>query len=278
MIGNRILFQQGSGAPRDLSAGLNDYLNGIEVLPLTTADALYLGSQFRFNHRFIELGVANMAAAQIKVSLWNGNAWIPAVDVVDLTEVSGHTLAVSGLLSFVPDRENTWIKEEKSEKVSGLSGTKIYDLYWVKIEVTGPISLTTSIKFIGHKFSDDAQLEGEYPELMRPEMIDAFRSGKTDWKDQAFSAAEYIIQDLKEMGIVTSKDQILDSTTFKKASIHKVAEIIFRAFGKDYAEQMKAAMAAYGKSLNVKQFSVDQDGDAELTGHELKPFQRYLTR
>ena len=125
------------------------------------------------------------------------------------------------------------------------------------------------MNYVGYRFSNDLALESEYPELASSEVKAAWKSGKTDWKEQALVAAEYIIQDLRGMkDLIISPSQILDWTVFEKASVHKVAEIAFRGMGDDYIDQKTDAMINYKKALSVGKFNIDQDQDASLSEGE----------
>lgn len=279
MLHNNRIITKISGTLTDHSVQLSEFDTGASTIAITTSDALYLGSDYPFNHRYIEIGTANDQASSISVSLWSGTAWVSAVDVIDQTKVSGACLAQSGIISWVPDRDQTsWSPQANSKDISDLSTTRIYDLYWVKLTFSGDLKASTSLKYVGHKFSTDAQLETEYPDLLRSDLMTAFKAGKTNWLEQTIGAAEYIVQSLREKGIIISRDQILDWSLFQRASIHKTAEIIMSAFGEDYRDAASRASGRYKNSLDLKAYSVDQDKNAQLTPKEKAPTTEWLTR
>jgi len=231
---------------------LNDLFAGTEVIPFNSLeDALYIGSDLPFNHRHIEMTVTNAQIANWSVSSWNGSLFIPCVDVIDLTKTLGTTtLGQSGILAWTPDRQKSWFGEDTTENMKGeLSTLKIYNLYWVKLTLSANLSVTTEIKYVGHKFSNDADLEAQYPDFADSNFKMAFKSGKTNWIDQTILASEMIIQDLRKSRVIMSSSQILDWREFAMASVHKTAEIVFRAMGDDYKDQLKTAQAAYKAAL-----------------------------
>jgi hypothetical protein len=178
---------------------------------------------------------------------------------------TGKSLAQSGILSWVPDRDrNTWTRYVRSTDIAELASTKIYDAYWAKLSFSAGLGSSTEIQYIGHKFSTDADLKTEYPDLLKPDLMAAFETGKTSWLEQTISAAEYIIQDLREKGVIISPSQILDPSIFKRASIHKTASIIMQSFGEDYKEAMGAADGRYRNSLNIKAYCIDEKETARL--------------
>ena len=86
-------------------------------------------------------------------------------------------------------------------------------------------------------FSNDSDLGSEFPDLVLSATMTAFATGKTSWEEQHVRAAEILIKDLKKVKGIHSSSQILDHNDFRLASVCKVAEIIYTAFGNDYLEQ-----------------------------------------
>lgn len=278
LTNHRVLFKDNLTS-RDISIKLNEYLSGSEVIAVVAAeDALYIGSDLPFNHRWIDVSVFNDLASSMSVKLWNGSTWKSAVDVIDQTSVAGVTLAQSGILSWTPDRNESWSSQLSTEDIPELSTFKIYDMYWAKIEFTADLKSTTAINYVGYKFSNDSELYGEYPELDNSTLRNSFKSGKLNWNDQAFIAAEYIIQDLRAMNVIWSRNQILNWPLFKSASVHKMAEIIFRSLGSEYEAELADSMKAYRSSLNMKMFQVDLNRNATLDEKEKRETVGFLRR
>lgn len=277
MLRNTRIISKISGSIVDQSASLADYLGGSVAMVLTSTDALYLGTDLPFNHRWFEVATVNAGAAVPTIQLFNGSNWLDVVDVIDETTVAGVPFARSGIVSWVPNRQNTgWINLYSTEQMSDLSTLKIYDRYWVKVSFSATVSVT--MKHVGHKFSTDTHLFSQYPDLNNSNLMTAFKSGKTNWNDQAFEAAEIIIQNLREMNVIFSKDQILDWPIFKNASVHKTAEIIYNAFGKDYDDERIKSHRAYNDSIRIKAFNVDKNSNARLELNEKKSIAGHFER
>lgn len=276
---NRIILRNNAGTLTDLSAKLSDITSGAQTLSLSSTDKIYFGSPFPFNHRYFEIGTPNTQAAAITVELWTGGEWLPAIDVIDQTSSAGASFGQSGIISFVPDRDrNTWQFYTRSSDIPELAAIKIYDLYWARISFTGTMSANTAIRYIGHKFSNDSDLALEYPDLVLSKVMTAYKPGKTNWLEQTILAAEYIIQDLKEMGVIIGSGQILDWKVFQKASVHKVASIIFGGLGDDFSDHKKEAEKAYRSNLQIKSYAVDLNADARLDQKEQTRLTEFMTR
>jgi hypothetical protein len=276
LLNNRVLWK--SGSIQDLSVGLSDYLSGSNGFAIASTHTLYIGADMPFNHRWLEVSSPNSAASVVSVSLWDGMQWQPAVDVIDQTALSGHTLAQSGVISWAPNRLKNWTLALSTEYIPELSSVSIYNMYWAKLTFSGSLSAGTSLKYMGHKFSSDMDLFSEYPIFSNTAMINAFAAGKSDWTDQTFLAAEYLIQDLRISRVAWSPNQILEWMQFRPASVHKIAEIIFRAFGKDYTDEATQANRAYKDSFQVKQFLIDKNVNAQVDEVEEKSSVEFMDR
>lgn len=278
---SRVLFLR-QGALVDISAEMSDFLSASKVIDYTAGDYLYIGSDLPFNHRYVDVKTANTIAAALSVDIWVGSAWEECVDVIDETSVAGIPLSQSGIISFQVDIDrSTWGYDDTDEmNNSGIeTGPKIFGLYWARLKYSATLNALTELQYMGHKFSDDSALENEYPELGISNVKTAFKAGKTTWKDQAITAAEYIIHDLKgKKNLIRSADQILEWDIFEKASIHKTAEIIFRAFGDDYRNNMLDANTAYKEALSVGKFNIDENRNANLDEDEKKTNVEYISR
>lgn len=259
---------------KDLSVPLGNFKSGTQVMPIVAAqDYLYIGSDFPFNHRYIDVSVVNSSASSITVHLWDGSNWIQAVDVIDQTSVAGVTLAQSGVISWVPSDDNTWSREDTNndgDQITGLTGVDIRDLYWARLTFSNDLLAGTALEFIGHKFSDDNDLEIHYPDLTRSAVKAQFKAGKTDWKLQHIQAAEDIIKDLKKRNIIKSANQILDWEEFRDASVHKVAQIAFNAFGKDFFENRDAAGVQFKIEMDKAIYRIDRNNNATIDQAERK--------
>lgn len=262
-VDQRVLFNDS-----DVSWKVNDYRQGELAFVALTTDKLHIGAIHPFNNIFIEVGVANTNPVLPTLQIWYGSQWLSCVDVID--ETLG--LTQSGRITFQPAKDKGWQIENYSEDVPGLESTSIYNMYWLRISWDADLSSGTSLKYIGQKFSNDDILQSFYPDLLLPSMKDAFETGKTSWDEQHYMAAEHIVRDLKKNGIISYRGQLLDYSIFVDASCHKVAEIIYQAFGQPYFEQRQVVSKEYVKSLAVGQARIDKN----LTGR-LEPIEKILT-
>lgn len=278
LLNNRIIWRDNTQL-NDLSVGLSNYLTGNEVIALTAAqDAIYFGTDLPFNHRWFELSHGNASDSKVSISVWDSSSWFPVVDILDQTSVSGASLGQSGIISWVPDRLHVWSLAQSTEDISDLSSLKIYDMFWIKMSFSGDFDIATAIKYIGHKFANDEDLFSEYPGLSNTDLMNAYKAGKTNWNDQHFAAAEYIIQDMRAERVVWSENQVLDWAQFKPAAVHKCAEIIYRAFGSDYATELKGAQDAYRNSVKIKSLNLDRNANGRVDQAEKQSSVEFLGR
>lgn len=282
LINNRIVWSD-NGTLRDLSVSLNNIFSNTETIALTAAqDKIFIGSDLPFNHRYFNVTTLNDQASVVTVDIWDGSAWQAAVDVIDQTiGTSGKTLSQKGIISWVVDRNHVWGKRDTTELMtgSGLETAKIYNMYWVRLTFSGDLKATTAVNYVGHKFSNDNDLSGYYPDLARTNVLSAFKSGKTSWDEQHLLAAEEIIRDLRKKNVIWNHNQIFGWEEFADAAVHKVAEIAFTAFGNDYETRRENARANYDEALEkVVESAIDKDMDGRLETVEKLPTYGKLLR
>lgn len=280
LVNNRVIWDD-NGTLRDISVNMSNFNNPTEAIDFVAAeDAIYLASDLPFNHRYFDVAVANEEDAAPLISIWNGTSWESAVDVVDHTALeAGVTLSRSGIISWVTDRNKTWAKESTTENMADLATLKIYDMYWVRLKFTADLTesdpsampdpiVGTTLRYVGHKFSMDTDLNGRYPALARTDMKTAFSSGKTSWHEQTIIAAEEIIKDLRKAYTLVSPAQLFNWEILTDASIHKTAEVIFNSFGDDYADNRDKAHDDYDEAMNIPSFHVDKNASGRLDACE----------
>jgi len=263
----RIIFSN-NGTLEDFTQELNKYSSGTKTFDYAAAeDSLFIGVTLPINHLYFKFGLANTANANMLIKIWDGNTFKAVAEFRD--ETNG--FKNPNYSTWVPDRNNLWGKEDTVnsagvEQVTGLGGITIYDKYWIKIDFSIDLDVGTTLSWLGHLFSDDAELGSEFPDLNRANTKAAFTSGKTDWEEQAVRAAILIEDDLKKMKLIKHESQILDRDELMPASIQKVAEIIYNSFGDDYLEQKKAARTEYYSRLKkATKFDRDNDGIVDPT-------------
>ena len=265
------------GSLNDISKSMNDINSNSEALTIAATDYIYIGSDLPFNHRWFQVASANAATATWTVEVWDGSAWVAAVDIVDYSEAAGVPLAADGIIKFTPDRNKSWARESTTEDIPSLSTLKVYELFWIRLQPSAELSVT--LNYIGFKFAQDDDLYGLYPELERTEIKTAFQTGKTDWDEQQVGASEEIVRYLKKKGIVWNGNQILDWEQFSVPNCHKVAEMVYFTFsGEDMEIKRKAAKNYYFTTVDVGIPRTDKDQDARLDPQESKPYQTTLVR
>lgn len=269
MLRNHRIIWDDNSSLVDLSASLNDVYASTVTLALTAAqDKVYIGSDLPFNHRYISVSTVNDQTSAISVEIYDGSTWNAAVDVIDESSVSGVTLAQSGNLSWVRNRNESWGLEETTEDITALSSLKIYDLYWVRLTFSADLNASTALKYVGFKFCEDNDFLAEYPGLLESGLKTAFQSGKTTWDDQHIFASEASINELRRQRRMWSPNQLLDPEALRIAATHKSAEVIYSALGADYEERRKLAEKKWLKALDVGNLPIDTNEDGRLDQHE----------
>jgi hypothetical protein len=267
LLQNRVIYKDNT-VYTDYSRELSDYNAG--TLPLVIAptdDAIYIGSDMPFNHRYFSLSVVNAVVGSVAVSIWNGTSWVSAVDVIDLTATSGAPFSKDGLIMWSTNRNEGWAQEGTTEDISDLSTFKIYNNYWVKLTFTG--ALAPTIKYVGHKFAKDSDLNAYYGDLNRASVREAFFEVATaNWNEVHIAAAEEIVRDLRTQKIIVSVNQVFDPDTFRDAACHKLAEIVYSSFGPSHADRTVYAVKKYKEAMNKLTFGVDKNMDGKLSFSE----------
>lgn len=275
------VFWNNAGTLVDVSVELNDMRRGSYTLPLATlGDYLYVAAELPFNHKYFDVSVANDVAAVVTVETWTGSAWLACVDVVDETKAAGASLAASGPVSFMPDiNKSHWsCVRDPSVTIAALSTLRVFNMYWCRFKWSANLKATTGLSYIGERFSDDTDLFDLYPGLNNSNLMTAFESGKTDWKDQSLAAAEMIVRDLRRQKIVMRREQIMDASLFNEASIHLTAALIYAGLEGEFTDAEKRARERYRDAMKLEFFEVDTDGSGTATKLEQTLSTGFLTR
>ena len=257
LVTQRVLHQT-----TDISVAVGDFRSGVYAMTYVSGQYVYIGTSCPMNNISIDMTVVSAVTPNAPViEVWWGAAWVAVVDLIDQTSA----MTVSGRLSWALDLFKGWDYEQLSTTV-GLSGTAIYNRYWMRL--SWPNNFTATLGFIGQKFSDDVSMASLYPDLMQSNILTGFKAGKTTWNDQHFMAAEAIIKDLRRRNIILKRGQVMDWTVFEDAACHKVAEIVYQAFGAPYKEHVIAAKQRYETEMNTRVFVVDITLDGHLDEKE----------
>jgi len=264
----RIIFSD-NGTNSDWSIELNDYRADTKTLAYVAGeDYLYVATDLPFNHKYFDISTVNDQACAVSVDIWFGREWVPAVDVVDRTASAGVSLAKSGIIEWKTNRVKGWDSELDSEDVEGVTKVGLYNMYWARFSWNADTNASTAFNYLGNRFSSDDVLYSYYPDLANDSVKSAFETGKTTWEEQHFMASEIVIRDLKTRNIIRSTGQILDHDLFVIPTVHKSAELIYKALGRAYDEDRNKAREYYDEALNVKFYRVDQNFDANLSAKE----------
>lgn len=269
---NHRVLRDNNGTLENWTLELNAVSEDTRTADIVAAqDKLYVGSEHPFNHRYFEVSTANDQASTISnIEVWDGGAWVSAAEIQDGTSSSGVTMAQSGVVTWTPDQDESWQRDDTEDMGSPLSGVKIYALYWARFTFSADFNASTALKYIGQKFVTDEELAAFYPELGLSDAKTQWESGKSDWHEQAVLASESVVRDLKFKGVVWQRNQILDIDLFKSAAAHKLAQIIFTAWGNNYERDRDEARRRYEEDLQkITHYKVDKDKDALLDRHEM---------
>jgi len=279
ILDQRVYLVTGAGAVTDLTIPLSELdTDNSAISMLADVDYLYIGTSLPFNHRYFHLSTPNAVSANVGVDIWYANSWKPVVDILDRTDVSGTPLARSGNLQFQVDRDFGWDKEQDSVDIDELVNAPLaYDLYWSRINFDQAVSFTLS--YLGQKFSDDRSLLARYPQFGSTTLKNAFLTGKTDWDEQHIEAAVDIAKDLIERRIAWDKNQVLDVSDLRTASVHRTASIIYRGLGVNRnPEQIKDSESRYHAAMNKGKWKLDVSGNGMLDETERKISTIFMTR
>lgn len=256
----------------DISVAVSDFRAGTYALTYTAGQYIYIGTSTPFTNLWIDMStVAGSSAGAPTIQMWWGSAWTGAVDIIDQT--SGMT--ANGRISWATDRLKGWNFEQESTTV-GLTGTAVYNRYWMRISWGS--NFTAGVAFIGQKFSSDTILQSMYPDLLQSTLLDGFKSGKTDWNEQHFMAAEAIIRDLRKRSFIKNRGQILDWSVFEEASAHKVAEIAYGAFGTAYKDHVEISRKRYEAEMSSRLLVIDETMDGHVDYQETIASQGWINR
>lgn len=278
-MNNRVLYSD-NGTLTDISNSVAKLRSGTATIAgfVAAQDYIYVGSRAPFNHFFLKMGTTvNALSSQMQIHYWDGTTWVASVETRDGTSA----LSQDGFVEFMPNKNKGWTRETtnfESDQITGLTGVVIYDLFWIRISFTNDLTANIQLKFLGQKFSEDDDLALEYPDLIRSTVLARFETGKTSWEEQHGRAAEVIEQDLITKRVIKDRGQILDRETYRLASVHKTAEIIFGAFGDDYVDQKQSARNEYKDRMDKVIYTVDESEDGILDIAEARQEQGWLSR
>lgn len=258
---NRIFNYDGASLI-DLTSNLNT-LNLTADVVLDTDKYLYILTDYPFNGINFLFDAVTPHANSLKVEQYSSRAWRPVDDILDDT----NGLQTSGRLNLILNSDYK-IDLMDTEDIEELKTKKIQNKYCYRISATGLIE--ASLRFIGQIFATEIDLYSLYPELSSTRTMDNFKRGKTDWLEQMEVVSRQIVKDLRAKNIVFDANNILEIDKLSIPCAHKVAHIVFSAFGEDYAEQRNTAYSMYKEAIDNFRPVVDENEDGIITRQERK--------
>lgn len=270
-LDHRIL-KDNNGTLVDYTTQLNNVSADTVTLDWVAAeDKLYIASKHPFNSRYFEIGTANSNSATLSaIEVWDGTTWQAVVDKIDETSSSGVTLARSGNVVWIPNRDQGWTYDDTEDMGTPLSSSTIYELYWARFTFSANLSAGTTLNYVGQRFANDDQLAAIYPELGLSDAKTQWEAGKTNWNEQLVLASDMVVRDLAFKKVLWHRNQVLDIDIFRDVAVHKCAQIIFTAWGNSYERDRDEARRRYDEALNkVANYRVDRDSDGRLDFNEM---------
>lgn len=271
MLNSRVFLSK-NGLLSDLSLSLNNFKSGIEALSIVASeDTLFFSSPLPFNHLYFLVSTPSVLSSSITLEAWNNKEWRPLVDVNDGTRTSAITFQKSGRVSFALAKNEQWVIQDTERMTnSGIETLKVYDHYWLRLRFTADTSF--SLKFVGQKFSEDEDLGALFPDLNTEFAKTQFNNGlagKTNWDDQHFEAAEFIVRELENTYNLNNRSQVIRWDRLRHASVYKVAEIIFNSHGNDGRENREDAKKEYKQALQFANQQFDRNRNTRLDENEI---------
>lgn len=261
---DRFIFDD-NGTQADYTTDLENYHgDSVAINYVAGEDALYVGTDCPINSLYFKVTTVNSSAASVNVSYFNGSGFQSMVEVLDETSVGGVTMAKSGHVTMIPNRDQTIGRYDSSEM--GEVDQLIYEKYWYKITFDADCAFT--IQWAGQIFSNDDDLASEYPDLLRSNVLTSIESGKTGYEEQHMRAAEIIVQELVSRRKINSGEQLLERRALRSMSIAKVAEIVYNMRGEEYDDDRIKAGLEYARRVERDIPYIDSNYNGLADPHE----------
>lgn len=272
-INNRVIHKDDT-VLTDVSAICSDPYAGKQALTVVAAqDALYLGSDFPFNHRFLMLGAKNSVAGSLSAHIWGDDGeWVAVEDFQDFTkDAAGVPLAQNGLIRFALPVDSSWRREVDSSTVEDLEGlaTPAKANFWLRISFSA--AFVFELEYVGFRFARDQDLNTYYRDLLSERIRTAFNGGTAldSYDTVHVVAAEEIITALRKEELAFSGNQVLNPELFTSAACHKLAEIVYSQLKNQ--ERMEFAQAKYREAMSARAWDIDRDQDGRPDTDEKAP-------
>ena len=195
----RFIFSD-NGTLIDYSTQVENYHADTATINYTLGeDYIYIGSELPFNSLFFDVSTANAVSSSMSIEYWTSSTWESMVDVLDETLVSGASLGKSGHVTWTPDKQEIWQKEDTvksngTEEITGLGDVTVYDLYWIRISFSASLDVATALNWIGPIFCSSADVDREYRLLSKSAFKTSYEAGKTDWEREIILASGLLVE------------------------------------------------------------------------------------
>lgn len=259
---NRVILKDNL-AFTDISVVLSDPYAGKQALALVAAeDALYVGSDMPFNHRFFMIDTKNVIDGSVSVAIYNGTEFVACEDVQDFTKLDGAPFSRSGLIRWEVPANQGWGRVTKASDITELATVNSKGYYWAKFTFSAAFAF--DLKYVGFRFARDADLNTYYKALLSTDMMRSVNGGIPMQDYDAFHvvAAEEIIRDLRKIEIIRSGNNVLLPERFTDAACHKLAEMAYSQLSN--FERVEYAQGKYREAMGKMVFDVDQNGNGKL--------------
>lgn len=267
----RVFFSD-NGALTDKSIAAQDG-SGMAFPAVAAQDYIYVGQYFPFNNLFIEMSTTvNDEASILSCEYWDSRQWRSGVDFVDGTNVSGATLARSGVFQFSPNRNYSWQYVVDTSDPQGvpaeLSTLSIYDLYWLRLKVSANLDAATVLKKISYAFTTNEAMRSIDPDIDKY-LVPWGGATKTSWNEQIILASQHLVADLKGRQLIVGVGNLVRFDDISLAVAYRTNALIYSQLGAAFKDKYADAIKQYESLLNLKRFTIDKNNNAQVERNEV---------
>lgn len=237
-----------------------------DVSLVAADDYIYISQFYPFTNMYVEVATGNASGSTLSVQYWDSGAWRDGVDVLDGTASGANTLAQTGVIQFMTDKDYSWEPTEDPTDSSGiteLNTLKIYNQYWMRLKVSADLSAGTYIKRVAYAFTSHAYLSQLDPEI-NEYLVPWGGASKTNWNEQILIASEQVVTDLRARQFIGHRGQVILLEDMWQPTSYKTLSLIYSQLGESFSQKADAAQKAYDKLMNTKRWTFDQDKNGRI--------------
>lgn len=258
------VFYSDNTAFTDFSDDMADFARDQTAFTWVAAeDFIYIGFEKPVNAFYIELQTVNALTASLTLEYYNGTSFTALEGILD----EGKGLTRNGFIHW--DRNQT---DEAKTTVNSVEKN------WYRLSLD--VDTTFTIQGIGIVFSDDNDIEAEYPGITSG---DNLPPNQTTFVLQHMAARDQLIQDLRNDGFAKRSNNtlrvkqieaydILDIGEIKLASMYLTLSKIFSGLVDSpddvYWQKMNEYKTRYNSARNLFWISLDLDNDGVVDESE----------